>query len=88
MNKIVYIFMLWLISINSMSAQEIEVKSQSIDVGQVKFDHPVSVDYELKNTCHVPKFSRPLVIGIERLVPTITDLACAGMSSEPSSVCM
>ncbi len=40
-----------------MSAQEIEVKSQSIDVGQVKFDHPVSVDYELKNTT-----KRPLLI--------------------------
>lgn len=57
MNKIVYIFMLWLMSVNSMSAQEIEVKSQSIDVGQVKFDHPVSVDYELKNTT-----KRPLLI--------------------------
>ena len=46
---------------------------------------------ELRNSqrympCHVPRLSRPLLIGIERLAPTMADFACDGMSSSPSYV--
>lgn len=53
---------LWIVFVGLMialqvSAQEIEVKNHTIDVGQVKYGIPVSVDYELKNTT-----KRPLLI--------------------------
>ena len=53
---------LWIVFIGlvialQVTAQEIEVKNHTIDVGQVKFGIPVSVDYELKNTT-----KRPLLI--------------------------
>lgn len=57
MRKILLIVLIGLMSFGFASAQEIQVKSHSIDVGQVKFGVPVSVDYELKNTT-----KRPLLI--------------------------
>lgn len=57
MNKTICAFLFWLISVFNASAQEVEIKSHSIDVGQVKYGIPVSVDYELKNTT-----KRPLLI--------------------------
>ena len=37
--------------------------------------------------CQVPRFKRPSVMGIVMLTPLNVDLACAGISSAPSSVC-
>ena len=68
MNRVFYILLMWLMGFGVVSAQEVEVKSQTIDVGQVKFANPVSVDYELKN-----KTKRPLLI-------TEAQLGCGCMS--------
>ena len=54
MHRKIWMTALLLMSVIWAMAQGIEVKNAMVDVGQVKFCHPVTVEYELKNNTNRP----------------------------------